>query len=233
MSTALATTGSSCIMRGPRSPHIQLMPADTEMMSCIVCSGTPARSATCIASAAAAMCTPHSSWLIIFAVEPMPASLADMEDALATASNTGRARSNDLVRPGAHDRQRCRRVRADDAAGHRRVEHRQPVFGEPLVEPACLRRRLRARRDDDARRPAARRRRPPRRTARPRPDRRSPPSAAARRRPARRRLPTLRRRRRPRPAPRARGGAHVEAAHRVPGAQQVAPPSARPSRRDR
>ena len=61
------------------------------MISCIVASGTPARSATCMASAAAAMCTPHSNWLIILAVEPRPASVPTWKMRLATASKAGRA----------------------------------------------------------------------------------------------------------------------------------------------
>ncbi len=93
MSTALVTGGSSIIMRGPRSPHIQLLPALTEMISCIVALLTPARSATCMASAAAAMCTPHSSWLIILAVLPMPGSRPTSKMRLPTASSTGRARA--------------------------------------------------------------------------------------------------------------------------------------------
>ena len=94
MSTALVTAGSSCIMRGPRSPHIQELPALTLMISCMVAVDTPARSATCMASAAAAMCTPHSSWLIILAVEPMPASRPQSNTREPMAPSTGRARSS-------------------------------------------------------------------------------------------------------------------------------------------
>ncbi len=99
MSTALVTGGSSCIIFGPRSPHIHELPAETEMISCIVCSDRPAVSATFIASAAAAMCTPHKSWLIIFAVEPRPAVRPTWKMRFAVACMTGSARSSSAFGP--------------------------------------------------------------------------------------------------------------------------------------
>ena len=56
-----------------RFSNIQLLPALWVMTSKILSGATPARIPSAMASAAAAMCTPASSWFTIFTVLPAPA----------------------------------------------------------------------------------------------------------------------------------------------------------------
>ena len=56
-----------------RFSNIQLLPALCVMTSYSAAGSTPSRRPSAIASAAAAMCTPASSWLMIFTLLPLPA----------------------------------------------------------------------------------------------------------------------------------------------------------------
>ncbi|MNT86553.1 hypothetical protein D3C72_2268520 [compost metagenome] len=58
-----------------RFSNIQELPAAWVTTSYMRSSGTPARLASAMASAATAMCTPASSWWMILTVLPWPGSL--------------------------------------------------------------------------------------------------------------------------------------------------------------
>ena len=62
-------------MCGTRFSNIHELPALWVITSNRACGSTPSRSPKAIASAAAAMCTPASSWLTIFTFEPRPWAL--------------------------------------------------------------------------------------------------------------------------------------------------------------
>ena len=55
-----------------RFSNIQLLPALWVMTSYSAAGSTPSRRPSAMASAAAAMCTPASSWLMIFTLLPAP-----------------------------------------------------------------------------------------------------------------------------------------------------------------
>ena len=56
-----------------RFSNIQLLPALCVITSYSAAGSTPSRRPSAIASAAAAMCTPASSWLMILTLLPAPA----------------------------------------------------------------------------------------------------------------------------------------------------------------
>ena len=58
---------------GTRLLNIQDAPAELEITSNRSAGATPARMPSAIASAAAAICTPASNWLMVLTVEPGPA----------------------------------------------------------------------------------------------------------------------------------------------------------------